>query len=146
MTPELRLSLDLIRSIMPQDEPWWIIGSTALCLSGVDIVPKDVDVFASSAVIEAARVKLNATPMPPRPDGKFRSNPYFQHTPDGGVEIDFMGDLEVFSEDEWSKLQIESKVWIEGLPLPSLEDQAKILYLFGRDKDLKRIALIGGAY
>ncbi|ESQ78239.1 hypothetical protein [Asticcacaulis sp. YBE204] len=138
MTPELRLSLDLIRSIMPQDQPWWIIGSTALCLSGVDIVPKDVDVFASSAVIEAARIKLNAETMPPRPDGRFRSNPYFQHTPEGGVEIDFMGDLEVFSGGEWGKLQIESEDWVDALPVPSLEEQVRILHLFGRDKDIVR--------
>lgn len=144
MSPELIRSLDLIKALMPPDQPWWIIGSTALHLSGLDISPKDIDVVASAEVIEAARIALNAPSPPPRHDPKFRSNPYFQHTPDGGLEIDFMGDLEVLSAGLWHGLQIESQLMVAGVRIPSLGEQRRILSLFGRDKDLARIKAMDG--
>ncbi|MFT3997644.1 MAG: hypothetical protein QM667_09570 [Asticcacaulis sp.] len=144
MFSELRVSLDLIQAVMPEGAPWWIIGSTALYLSGVDLRPRDVDVFGPSDVIEAARLRLGADAMPPRPDASFRSSPYFQYWPEGGLEIDFMGDLQVMSGGEWCELRIASEMWAGGLRLPTLEEQAAILRLFGRPKDMARLALIEG--
>lgn len=142
MADPLQISLDLIAAVMPADAPWWIIGSTALKLSGIDVEPRDVDVFAASEVIETARVKLGAAAMAPRPDAQFRSNPYFQFRPQGGLEIDFMGNLEVISRDAWTPLVIDSRVAVDRMFVPSLDEQARIFRLFGRPKDLARIALI----
>lgn len=100
----LSVSLDLIRALMPAASQWWIIGSTALYLCGKAAQPRDVDVLGPSDVIEAARVKLGVPAGAPRPDAHFRSTPYFQYRPEGGLEIDFMGDLTVRSGDEWHQL------------------------------------------
>ncbi len=145
MSPELLCSAELITRVMPPGADWWIIGSTALALGGIAVTPRDIDVFAASDVIEAARLALGVPAMPSGSD-LFRSSPYFQFTPEGGLEIDFMGDLEVRANAEWIRLRIESKVKLtvcnNELFIPSLEAQARILRVFGRPKDLARADLI----
>jgi hypothetical protein len=145
MSPDLIRSAELIARIMPAHRDWWIIGSAALALSGIDVEPKDIDVFASAVVIEAARAALGVPAMPSGSD-RFRSSPYFQYRPEDGVEIDFMGGLEVHSEGCWVGLQIESKMPVScgsaTLFVPSLKEQARVLRLFGRPKDLARAALV----
>jgi hypothetical protein len=145
MPPDLRRSLDLIRRLMPPEQPWWLIGSAALSLSGLPVTVRDVDVYGPSEVIEAARQRLSLPPSPPRADSRFRSSPYFQYRPPGSLEIDFMGGLQVFSAGDWNELQIESDVWIEGVRVPTLSEQAVLLRLFGRPKDVARLALISGS-
>ena len=145
MSPELVRSAELIARIMPAGADWWIIGSAALALSGIDVEPRDIDVFAASDVMEAVRATLGVAAMPSSSD-RFRSDPYFQFHPEAGVEIDFMGGLQVWSESEWISLHIESKCPVTcgsgTLFVPNLDDQVCILRLFGRPKDLARIALI----
>ncbi len=145
MSPDLIRSAELITRAMPADARWWIIGSAALALSGVDVAPGDVDVFAASDIIEAARLALGVEALPSGSD-RFRSSPYFQVRPVGGLEIDFMGGLEVHAGGAWHPLQIETRVPVSVgnavLHLPSLDEQARILRLFGRPKDLARAALI----
>lgn len=145
MPPDLRRSLDLIRRLMPPEQPWWLIGSAALFLSGLPVTVRDVDVYGPSAVIEAARIALGVPVSPPRADNRFRSRPYFQYRPPGGLEIDFMGGLQVFSAGDWRELRIESDMWIEGVRVPTLSEQAALLRLFGRPKDRARLALISGS-
>ena len=138
MSPEFVRSAELVARIMPVDADWWIIGSSALLLGGIDVDPKDIDVFAASDMIEAARLALGAQAMPSRSD-LFRSTPYFQAAPEGGLEIDFMGGLEVYVTGLWARLHIESKqevtIGSATLFIPSLKEQADILRLFGRPKD-----------
>ncbi len=130
---------------MPAGSDWWIIGSAALALSGIDVVPADIDVFAAGDVVETARAALNVQAMPSGSD-RFRSSPYFQFRPEGGLEIDFMGDLEVRVTGTWIRLYIESKREVRAgnskLFIPSLKEQAEILRLFGRPKDQARAKLI----
>lgn len=145
MSPELICSAECIARVMPANADWWVIGSAALALSGIDVEPRDIDVFAASEVIEAARAALNVPAMPSGSD-RFRSQPYFQFFPTGGLEIDFMGGLQVHSAGEWIDLRIESKLLVScgkiGLFVPSLDDQVRILTLFGRPKDVERLELI----
>ena len=145
MSPELVHSAECLARIMPADSQWWIIGSAALALSGIPVEPRDIDIFAASDVIEAARVALKVPAMPSGSD-RFRSDPYFQFQPKRGLPIDFMGGLEVLSNDTWIRLHIESCIAVTignaKLFVPTLEEQAAILRLFGRPKDLARAALI----
>lgn len=144
MPPDLRRSLDLIRRLMPVGQPWWLIGSAALFLSGVPVTVRDVDLYGPTEVIEAARIALGVAVSPSRADNRFRSRPYFQYRPPGGMEIDFMGGLQVFSAGGWRGLQIESDAWIEGVRVPTLSEQAALLRLFGRPKDVARLAPMPG--
>ena len=145
MSPELVRSAELIARVMPAGSDWWIIGSAALALGGIDVTPGDIDVFAASDVIETARRTLGVAARPSSSE-LFRSSPYFQVRPEGGLEIDFMGALEVRSASEWIGLHIESRISVTigsaTLFVPSLEEQVAILRLFGRPKDLARAALI----
>ena len=145
MSPELLRSAQRIARIMPADGDWWIIGSAALALSGVDVEPRDIDVFAAPGIIEQARLALDVPAMPSGND-RFRSTPYFQFQPEGGLEIDFMGGLEIRVDDAWVRLRIESVLPVTignvSLFVPSLEEQGRILRLFGRPKDLVRAAMI----
>ena len=145
MPPELIRSAERIARIMPADADWWIIGSAALALSGIPVQPKDVDVFAASAVVEPVRLALGVAATPSGSE-RFRSSPYFQFQPEGALPIDFMGGLEVASAGAWVALHIESRIPVRignaTLFIPTLEEQAAILRLFGRPKDLARAALI----
>ncbi len=145
MSPEFTRSAECLTRVMPAGSDWWLIGSAALALSGIDVTPRDIDVFAASDVIEAARRTLGVAASPSR-SALFRSAPYFQAKPEGGIEIDFMGGLEVHAAGKWTSLHIESRISITygnaTFFVPSLEEQAAILRLFGRPKDLARAALI----
>ena len=145
MSRELIRSAECIARVMPADGDWWIIGSAALALSGIHVEPRDVDVFAAPDVIEHARWKLGV-PAKPSMSDLFRSHPYFQFITEDGLQIDFMGGLEVRSPAEWTALQIESRIEVTvgnvKLFVPSLQEQARIFHLFGRPKDLTRAALI----
>src|SRR6185312_4305899 len=138
MSPEFVRSAELIARVMPVDSDWWIIGSAALALGGIDLAPRDIDVFAASDVIETARLRLDVAAAPSY-SNRFRSRPYFQFHPEGGLEIDFMGGLEVRAAGMWRNLHIESRIPTPvgnvSLFVPSLDDQAAILRLFGRPKD-----------
>lgn len=145
MSPKLVRSAEVIARVMPAGADWWIIGSAALALSGVEVEPRDIDVFAASRVIEVARRALDVVTMPSSNE-RFRSDPYFQLCPDGGLEIDFMGALQVKTGERWVDLRIESKIRATcgsvTLFVPSIAEQGRILRLFGRPKDLARAALI----
>ncbi|WKL56457.1 hypothetical protein Q1W73_12245 [Asticcacaulis sp. ZE23SCel15] len=144
MTQALLRTFDFLSEVMPREPSWRVIGSAALWLSGVPIVPlpADVDVVASFEVIEGVRKALKVSlPVASRPDERFRSHRFFQYKPDGGVVIDFMGDLEVFS-GEWECLRFESCVSTGGVFVPDLHEQMAILRRFGRPKDLQRIETV----
>jgi hypothetical protein len=145
MSPEFVRSAELIARVMPPDGGWWIIGSAALALSRLDVAPRDIDVFAAPPIMEAARRALGVAAAP-SDSTLFRSRPYFQFHPRGGLEVDFMGGLEVRAGSGWTRLQIESRLPVivgnVSLFVPSLDEQAVILRLFGRPKDLARAALI----
>ena len=57
-----------------------------------------------------------------------------------------MGDLEVNVGGAWQPVIVyeHTTITIAGFPfrIPSLREQARILTLFGREKDLKKIALL----
>ncbi|MDC7674707.1 hypothetical protein [Asticcacaulis machinosus] len=144
MTQALLRTFDFLREVMPPEPSWRVIGSGALWLSGVPVVPQpeDVDVVAPFEVIEGVRRALKVSlPVASKPDERFRSRPFFQYRPDGGVIVDFMGDLDVFGV-EWHRLRFESCVSAGGIFLPDLNEQVAILRRFGRPKDLQRIEAV----
>ena len=62
------------------------------------------------------------------------------------LDIEVLGDLQVYKNNNWVPLKIEK---YESIPyydlnirIPSLSEQIRILTFFGREKDMKRINLI----
>ncbi len=147
MPKDLQMAIDFAASVMPHDaSDWWIIGSAAMVLCGVETEAKDVDVFGSEATIAKVLERLDLAPLPPTDDPLFRSTVFAAHQPPGGVPVELMGGFEVRTKGVWQPLQLHTRRRIETATgpvfVPELSEQIVILELFGRDKDLMRADLI----
>ncbi|MBW8882334.1 MAG: hypothetical protein JF615_13180 [Asticcacaulis sp.] len=144
MTP-LEVSLARLAAVAPA-APWWLIGSVAAKLCGIDLEPEDVDVCASESIIEAMLTKLGVEPETRGQNDRFRSSPFCRVPVEGGLPIEVMGDLHVRQDGAWRPLVITTRlpVAVAGgtVYVPSLEEQARIFELFGRPKDLAKADLI----
>ncbi|ODT84484.1 hypothetical protein [Phenylobacterium sp. SCN 70-31] len=110
--------------------PWSLIGSGALILLGVPL-DEAADLDVVTGVDGAGRLRSAwagwLEPQAPKaPDGPFRSQDFARYaTPWGPVEV--MGGLHVRGR----------RLPVVG-PIPSAEEQLRILRLFGRPKDLAK--------
>ena len=152
MEPRLKSGLkELSRLMIGEGEPWWIIGSAALVLSGVvSVIPDDIDVVASGECLHRLLGRMNIAAVKPRQHERFRSNPYQRIVLPGQTPIELMGNLEVDTGGGFQPLVIHGrkKVSIEGMPLfiPPVAEQIEIFRLFGRDKDLAKAALLSSRH
>ena len=128
-------------------DPWWIIGSSALHLSGVPgIVPQDLDLLTSGrdadSLVEALpdQVDSNYLPSDKRFDSRFASFPALP------MPVEVMGDLAMRIEGAWQAIIVgPSRILDVGaheVRVPTLHEQIRLLKLFGRDKDLAKAALV----
>lgn len=134
MTPDdLR---DLFQNAAPDLDafaaPWAVIGSGALILIGVPLeTAADLDVVTGvdgAARLRAAWADWREPGEAKAPDGPFRSEDFARYaTPWGPVEV--MGGLKV-----------RGRVLDVAGPIPSAQEQLRILRLFGRPKDLDKAA------
>ena len=125
-------------------EPWCLIGSAAARLLGASVDVADIDVLVSRGDAEALMAlwaDQREHDYRPADDERFRSHFARFHFP--GLAVEVMGELELNRGDGWQpvtpgKLQL---VGVQGMavPVPSLDDQLRILESFGRDKDRPRI-------
>jgi hypothetical protein len=129
-------------------DPWWIIGSAAMALTGVhDIAPQDIDVLCS----REDALRLQAAWMPhadlayrPQDEARFRSTfARFTHLP---MPLEVMGDLEVMTAEGWRPLQVLDDTIVgfdaHAVRVPTFAEQQRIFTLFGRPKDLAKAACI----
>jgi hypothetical protein len=126
-----------------QDE-WWVIGSAAIALTGVDIEVLDVDLLVSE---RDARTLLGgwATPTAVASDqDRFRSVAG-EHagTP---IPIQVMGRLEVNVEDAWVPIAPTTRVTIDlsggTVYTPDPDDLLALLLMFRRPQDLVRAEML----
>ncbi len=137
----------LLELLDGEQEPWWIIGSTAMVLSGIEgIVPEDIDVVAEGDMLRRVLAKAGVTEVAPKPHNQFRSNPYARIPVAGGADIEVQGDLELFENGAWTRLNFASRVPVPlgnaTLYVPCLDEQVRIFRRFGRAKDLMKAALL----
>lgn len=122
-------------------DPWWVIGSAAVRIHGVDTTVADIDVLTSkrdgNAVVAAWRgdVSLGA------PGDRFRSAP-FARLSGAALPIEVMAGLEVGHAGDWHPLIPRSRIWLDGIPVPDRAELITILRMFGREKDMQRAALL----
>ncbi len=129
-----------------QDE-FFVIGASALVLSDLPInETKDIDLLTSSR--DADKLKglwkerdLNYKPVEPT---RFKSN--FARFQFGSLDIEVMGDLEVYSKGQWRKAVVNSFKTISltdsQIKIPTLAEQIRILQLFERQKDIDKMAMV----
>jgi len=126
----------------------FVIGSCALILSGIPIEKtSDLDLLVSNE--DAERLKLvwgdrRRENYEPSNQHLFRSN--FGRFDFGELDVEVMGELEVFRNNKWMSLRIENYVEIslgeQKIKIPTLEEQKRIFYFFGREKDKLKAKLI----
>jgi len=151
MTIEEKISYTLVEashSLQLLKDNYYIIGSAALSLSGTKLDEMhDIDLLASTRdaiflrkewanrFIEGNTAKDNEL---------FTSE--FARYKFSVLDIEIMGDLNVYKNGIWVRLEItESETVDEGgfeIQIPTLEEQKRILRLFGRQKDMQRLKLI----
>jgi hypothetical protein len=128
-------------------EPWCLIGSTAALLLGAEVSAADVDVLSSRADADTL-MHLWAQQREPAftpPDGDlFRSHYARFRFPGAPVEV--MGALELHLDDRWQPV-LPGRLVLAGVnglavPVPSVEDQIRLLESFRREKDLRRVAAL----
>lgn len=129
-------------------DPWWIIGSAAMVLAGVPgIAPQDIDVLCRRSdamkLREAWSDHVDAM-FRPADEARFRST--FSRFTHLAMPLEVMGGLEVMTVTGWQELRVHDDLRIDiaghAVRIPTLAEQRRILFAFGRDKDLAKAARI----
>ncbi|GHS92326.1 hypothetical protein FACS1894203_4670 [Bacteroidia bacterium] len=131
------------------EDEWYIIGTSGLVLAGVKLEKtSDIDILTS--VRDAEKLKI-AWKNRMRKDFDSSNTELFESDFSrydfGTLDIEIMGGLKVNHSGKWIPLTISDHLHILTsdfeIRVPTLEEQKKILLLFGREKDLKKIKLLG---
>lgn len=128
-------------------DPWWIIGSTAMSLLGMEVDVADIDLLTSARDADALRRAWSQRRVEVGPragDSLFRSRySRFTFRP---LPVEVMGDLEVNTATGWQPVRIGQarKLQLGGfeLPVPTLAEQIRLLETFGRPKDHVRLRVL----
>lgn len=132
-----------LRATPPRD-PWWVIGSAALALAGVEgIAPNDVDLLLSvrdaDACVAAHADCLESGDASAGQD-RFRSR--FARLRFAPMPVEVMGGLQVHRDGRWKPVGVgETRIVALGaaaIRIPGIDEQLRLLELFGRDKDLAK--------
>jgi hypothetical protein len=148
MEQQLRNGLEFLAMHIPSDaDDWWIIGSAALVISGMEgLMPEDIDVVSTKRTLDKLLINAGAELALPKPHALFRSDPFRRIVREGALDIEVQGDLEVCRDGEWTPLVIVTREPIQigklQVYVPSLGEQAEIFRLFGRPKDVAKAVMI----
>ncbi len=143
-----RTIADIATNLAQTKDDFFIIGASALLLSGIDIEnTEDIDILTSrqDALILQKLWKDNiASNHIPKHSDLFRSN--FNRYKFQWIDVEVMGGLEVNTQEGWILLTVNDYIVhnigdIE-IKIPTLQEQRRILTLFGREKDYQKIKLI----
>ena len=137
---------------------FYIIGASAMILSDIEIgETSDIDILTTEmnslklqcslkAYIDAHVSEKVLTHIAPetKEDGLFSSNFARFNLPLMDVEV--MGNLQIKKNNVWQFVYVQEyrEIFIGDLiiRIPTMEEQKRILSLFGREKDLKRILVL----
>ncbi len=126
---------------------WCIIGASAMILSGIEITEtSDIDILTTNEGADELKQSLRKymeIVSKTKEDDLFRSN--FARFKLPLMDIEVMGGLQVRKNGRWQHVRIDdfSVISIENMviKIPTLNEQKRLLSLFGREKDLKRISM-----
>ncbi|MET3437585.1 hypothetical protein [Sphingomonas sp. 1185] len=145
MTPELRATLqNVARAMVPFLEGWWIIGSAAVALQGIEAGRvNDVDLLVDPSLAPAVVERLGVSPLTLPPDPLFRSA-IFARWDVPSVPVEMMAGFELSVGGVWRPVEPQSREWIviddAALFVPDRPELLSLLRLFGRPKEGPRIA------
>ena len=124
-------------------DPWWVLGSAAMALIGVDPGEvRDIDVLVSP---RDAQALMRAHSLANLADGgtdRFRSD-YFLQPNLGEIPVEVMSGYQIFESGRWLPVAPASRlaVTVGGATVfvPDRTDQIDLLKRLGRPKDLNRL-------
>jgi hypothetical protein len=125
-------------------DDWWVIGSAAIALTGVDIEVLDVDLVVS----ERDATTLIGTWAQARTShenaDRFRAV-FATHTATP-IPIQVMGHLEVHNGEEWVAVRPTTRVGVDRpagrVYIPDPDDLLALLLMFRRPQDLVRAEML----
>ncbi len=132
--------------LYPLNDPWWIIGSAAVVLHGVDPgTIRDIDILVSPNDAKTLSSSLQCKNMADQRSNRFRS--VYLLKPDfGPFPVEIMAGLEFQSNGHWLALTPKTRQMFpiagQKLYVPSRQELITILQLFGREKDLRRAEML----
>ena len=145
--PGMAETLDRIAGdLHAMTEPWWLIGSAAMVLMGVDLPAiDDVDILTTPAGARALAARWRVEPTTPGPSERFDSEVFFQRS-DTPLAVEVMAGFRVKAAGVWVSVLPKTRqalacpggLWFA----PSRDELLEILALFGRRQDLERAALL----
>ena len=127
---------------------FYIIGASAMILSGIEVgETADIDILTtemnSCKLQHLLKTYMEISPET-KEDDLFRSNFARFNLPLMDVEV--MGNLQIKKNNVWQFVYVQEyrEIFIGDLiiRIPTMEEQKRILSLFGREKDLKRILVL----
>ncbi len=127
-------------------EDWWLIGSAAMALMGVDLAAiDDVDILTTPAGAQALAARWGVEPRAPSPSERFDSEVFLLRS-DTPLAVEVMAGFRVKTAGGWTPVLPKSRVALAG-PCgawfaPSRDELLDMLALFGRAQDLERAALL----
>lgn len=122
-------------------DPWWVIGSAAVHLHGADTTVADVDILTSGADGVRLLDRLGVAPTANVESLRFRSRPYARLFI-AALPIEIMGDLHVRTAGTWCPVRPQTRVRRGDVFIPDRAEMIAILRTFGREKDMRRVALL----
>jgi hypothetical protein len=149
LSPALYATLaDVVPDLhVPCVHPWCLIGRVAALVFGAEDRGAYVDLLTSRADADTL-MQVWAQQREPAfapPDGdRFRS--HFARFRFPGAPVEVMGGLELHLDGRWQPVAPGKLVLagVNGLavPVPCIDDQIRLLESFGREKDLRRAAVL----
>jgi hypothetical protein len=134
----LKQTLDMVAEAAGElREPWWIIGSAAAVLAGLDEQVADVDLLTGAAGARQLLRRWAVVPAAPSPSPLFASD-IFGRLTTAPLPIEIMGGLRVRGDRLLPATRMAVPWGDRQLYTPGVPEQIAILRLFGRDKDLER--------
>lgn len=136
---------DCLRNV---EAEWCIIGASAMILSGIQITETfDIDILTTDRGADefqhSLREYMEINPVT-KEDELFRSN--FARFKLPLMNIEAMGNLQVKKDNVWHDVHVNSLHYLQVgdliVNVPTISEMKRILWLFGRKKDLERIRLL----
>ena len=140
--------LSIATELQMIDSEFYVIGASAMILSGIKIgETSDIDILTTevnaSKLQHSLKVYMEIAPETKEND-LFHSNFARFNLP--LMDIEVMGNLQIRKNGVWQSVWVQEyrEVSIGEIivRIPTIEEQKRILSLFGREKDLKRLQML----
>jgi hypothetical protein len=148
--PSLQATLVAVTAMAAvTEDPWWVIGSTAVALHGAPVPVADVDLLLSASDARRILATAGVTAAQGRRSERFHSQVFgcIRGLP---LDLEIMADLSVRTEGTWRPVVPATReLVVTGgamLFVPAKAELQSLLRMIGRPKDLLRASLLDHAH